>query len=510
MPSSNVRLLPVLKALSKSKKVMMMDSKIQVQVSLDHRRVLRKSSLPLSPPPETFNTLGGRAAIARLIDGLYDRIETDAFLRPAFNHDLVREREKQKRFFEAWLGGDPSYFDAAWPPGLKAVHESVSISHAMAKRWLSHFLAVLGEVAEDPVVLKTIKPYITRLAVGLVNRKTEPVPKEPLRDVGDPRFIPAVQRNDAAGLAALATERPHVFTMHGPKLLLVAALRGKENAAKEILRQGVNVNSVALPPGSDATTDELPMLRITPLCGALANHREVLTKLLLQHGAQYDIFTAAYTGDLDAVQALLDLAPELVDVADPGCDVAHITPLLHAVFAGQFEVARLLLQRGAAVGANSVRMLRAAANRGDEQLVNLLLNAGATPTGIGAGTWVLHATLADKLMAQGASVNDASGRWIGLCCTGNSGHKENSTLARAMLRCGADVAARYKGRTALHCAAKAGFLDVARALLEHGSDVNALDDRGQTPLDEVKHAGKSIDKKPMQRLLITHGAKQSR
>ena len=44
----------------------------------------------------------------------------------------------------------------------------------------------------------------------------------------------------------------------------------------------------------------------------------------------------------------------------------------------------------------------------------------------------------------------------------------------AMLRCGADVMAFYKGRTALHCAAKAGFVYVLEALIEYGGDVNAL------------------------------------
>ena len=84
--------------------------------------------------------------------------------------------------------------------------------------------------------------------------------------------------------------------------------------------------------------------------------------LLVEQSAQYDIFTAAYIGDLDAVQELLDLAPALADARDPGCDVAQVTPLMHAAFAGQFEVARLLLQRGATVGVNSVRLVRAISN----------------------------------------------------------------------------------------------------------------------------------------------------
>jgi ankyrin repeat protein len=245
------------------------------------------------------------------------------------------------------------------------------------------------------------------------------------------------------------------------------------------------------------------MLRITPLCAALASHRESIVELLVLHGAQYDIFTASCLGDLESVRELLDIAPDLADAPDPGCDVAHVTPLMHAVFAGQFEVAQLLLQRGATVGVNSVRLVRAAANRGHEALTDLLLEHGANPAAIGAGAWVMYPTIADKLIAHGANVNHEPGIWIGMCCTGNSGHKENTALARALLRYGADVTALYKGRTALHCAAKAGFINVAEALIEYGSDVNALNERGQTPLDEVADAARE----PMRRLLIAHGAR---
>ena len=68
----------------------------------------------------------------------------------------------------------------------------------------------------------------------------------------------------------------------------------------------------------------------------------------------------------------------------------------------------------------------------------------------------------------------------------------------------------YEGRTALHCAAKAGFVRVAEALIEYGADVNALDDFGRTPLDAVEEAGKSIDREPMRRLLIAHAARHSK
>jgi truncated hemoglobin YjbI/ankyrin repeat protein len=485
---------------------------LPVQTRLDHRGGLGPNVGSLFPPAGTFEALGGREAVARLVDGLYDRIETDPVLRPAFGRDLTGEREKVKLFFEAWFGGEPTYFDEEWRHGLQATHGGISISRGMAGRWIGHFLASLAQAGEDPGIVDCVKPLISRLAMALVNRADEPVPGERLRGStsgADPRFLHHVQRDDAAGIAATAAAHPQVIPRHGPRLLLIAAVRGKARAAEALLRQGVDANAVAMLPGSEASIHRLPMLRITPLCGALARRRDTVVKLLVEHGARYDIFTAACVGDLDALRELLDLAPELADARDPACDVAQVTPLVHAVFAGQLEAAGLLLQRGATVGVNSVRLVRTAANGGHEALTDLLLEHGADPASIGPGAWVMVPAIAEKLLARGADVNQQPGAWVGMCCTGNSGHKENAALARAMLRCGADVEARYGGRTALHCAAKAGFVHVVEALIEYGGNVNALDDRGQTPLDEVETAGRSIDREPVRRLLIAHGARRS-
>ena len=72
---------------------------LSFQPHLDHRDRIGLGSASLFPPPGTFEGIGGRMAIARLVDGLYDRIEKDTLLRPAFNRDLTREREKLKVLF---------------------------------------------------------------------------------------------------------------------------------------------------------------------------------------------------------------------------------------------------------------------------------------------------------------------------------------------------------------------------------------------------------------------------
>ncbi|MFN8440292.1 MAG: ankyrin repeat domain-containing protein [Caldilineaceae bacterium] len=495
-----------------AKKRQMGAMSLPLYACLDHRSRVNQDVAPLTPLPGTFEAFGGRPAIARIINGLYDRIETDSLLRPVFVHNLMDERAKLTSFFEAWLGGAPIYFNKVWPPGLAWVHAGLSISPGMANRWVEHFLAACGDVVTDLSLIEQIKPFVTRLAMMLVNRSDEPLPGEPLRGStlnADPRFLHAVLHDDVASIAEFAKVQPQLLRRHGSRLLLLASVRGKRRAVEELLRQGVEVDMPSLLPGSEMTAHDLPMLPMTPLCGALAKGNEAIVKLLAEHGAQVDIFTAAFVGDCAAVHSLLEQAPELVNATDPASDVAEITPLLHAVSTGQLAVAQLLMQRGANVGKYSARLLQAAANRGHVALSDLLLDHGADPTMIGAGPWVLYPAIADKLVARGASVNHVPGAWIGLCCTGNSGHRENVALVRALLDYGADTAARYKGNSALHCAAKAGFVNVIEALLAHGADVNAPNDRGQTPLDEVERAGKSINREPVRCLLIANGAQHS-
>src|SRR5439155_4955953 len=133
-------------------KKLVQSTPLPLQTGLDHRGGLSPDVASLFPPAGTFQALGGQEAVTRLVDGLYDRFETDPILRPAFSRDLTSEREKVKLFFEAWFGGDPAYFDGEWRHGLKVAHGAVSISRGMAARWIKHFRDSLADAAPDPAL----------------------------------------------------------------------------------------------------------------------------------------------------------------------------------------------------------------------------------------------------------------------------------------------------------------------------------------------------------------------
>ncbi len=153
----------------------------------------------------------------------------------------------------------------------------------------------------------------------------------------------------------------------------------------------------------------------------------------------------------------------------------------------------------------SVRALQRAAARDDVPMVELLLEHGADATLIGVGRWVMHPKLAPILAARGASI-DSTGAWIGHCCTGNQGRKDDPEYVRALLRHGARADARRAlgtlSATALHYAAKAGFSKTIEVLLENGADPRALDSRGATPFDWLDQSAKSVDKAKVRRLLM--------
>jgi hypothetical protein len=141
-------------------------------------------------------------------------------------------------------------------------------------------------------------------------------------------------------------------------------------------------------------------------------------------------------------------------------------------------------------------------------IVAMLLDHGADATTVRAGRWVMHPQLAPMLSRAGARI-DRSGDWIRVSCTGNQGRKDEPEYIAALLRHGARVDDRREtvqmtdgGRaTALHYAAKAGFVKTIEVLLDHGADPEARDDNGLTPLDWLERAALSVDRQAVRRLL---------
>jgi hemoglobin len=454
--------------------------------------------------------IGGNAAVTALIDGLYDGIETDPQLRPLFSRDLTNERQAQKRFFAEWLGGDTAYSDRAHLP-LMHRHDLLPITRMLAERWLGHFFEALDMAVPDVEARRTIADKVRDLAMALVNEGREPsaLRARPhgicLRHKPAIESITLARRGDAAKLRQLVKHAPDVLVSapHAAHLLQLAVLGGRQAVVELLLDAAVDVNK---------PSPIEPLILITPLCAARLKRRDTIETLLLRHGAKEDTFTHAYLGELDRLREDISRDQQSVQAMDPAVDALQITPVHHATAGGRVDALRMLLLRISQTDQpllGGTRAVQTAVARESVAMLVMLLEQGASAASVGAGRWVLHPELAPILARAGASV-DRSGSWIGLACTGNQGRKDEPDYVAALLRHGARVDdKRLTGQgndggraTALHYAAKAGFVKTIRLLLAHGADPNARDDNGFIPVDWVERAAPSVDRQAVRRLLV--------
>jgi ankyrin repeat protein len=326
-------------------------------------------------------------------------------------------------------------------------------------------------------------------------------------------------RGDAAGLGAALAEAPDLLLpSYAAAIMQAAALAGRAEVVRLLLDRGVGADHpFYLPVGVTGLAFERVVF-VTPLCAARMKRRPAVESLLLAAGAHEDVFTSAFLGDLSSLAQMLTTDPGLARATDPAVDVLQITPVEHAVAGGRAAALRLILDHVADPLPGYVRALRGAAAQGRPDMVELLLAHGADATRIGVGRWVLHPELAPLLASRGAAI-DSSGSWIGASCTGNQGRKDDPDYVRALLDYGASANDRRAGdadgatgvralnATALHYAARAGFLRTIEVLLDHGADPDARDSHGRTPLDWLEQAAPSVPQAAVRNLI---GSRQPR
>jgi ankyrin repeat protein len=190
------------------------------------------------------------------------------------------------------------------------------------------------------------------------------------------------------------------------------------------------------------------------------------------------LYYAALCGFHDIAEQLTIKYPQQVNTTGGH----YVSPLGAALNGGHFKIAQLLYELGAEVdvqGRDNRTLLRGASSSGDLEIVQWLLSRSAN----------LTVRDGDKYFG-----------WTSLHAAARYGYVE---ISRLLLQYKADtyVLDDY-GRTPLHLAAECAHVNVARLLLEHGADVNAMDNSRNTPLHSASERG-HLD---IARLLVEHGA----
>lgn len=150
-----------------------------------------------------------------------------------------------------------------------------------------------------------------------------------------------------------------------------------------------------------------------------------------------------------------------------------------------------LVQKLAKAGAEIGVAMRVAASRGDLEVVNSLLQNGASINDTFDGFTPLQLAamrgrteMARWLLLKGAEIDAAGPK--GMPSLHSSIERGHIAVVKLLLASGADVTVRQgdHGVTPLDLAVDGGFIDIMKALIEHGVDVNlACTLRGSPSLD---------------------------
>ncbi|MEO8201530.1 MAG: ankyrin repeat domain-containing protein [Gemmatimonadota bacterium] len=128
-----------------------------------------------------------------------------------------------------------------------------------------------------------------------------------------------------------------------------------------------------------------------------------------------------------------------------------------------------------------------AATAGDVEMVTFLLEHGADPNAAGSysgrtallsATRFGHAGVVDLLLIHGADVTTVDS-YNGQNALGEASTMVNPAIVRSLLAAGARGSFRRLG---FSLDGGAGAREVTRLLVEHGADINEVDDWGRTPL----------------------------
>lgn len=296
------------------------------------------------------------------------------------------------------------------------------------------------------------------------------------------RVLEIAAKGDVEGLQQLLARQPEFLNRrgsHGRTLLWEAVRSGKQPAVTWLVEHGADVNATGRYNGES-------FVQLTPYCAAVYYHRWDVAEYLRSHGAQEDIFRAAYLRNSEQVKQGLSAQPDLINAEDPQDNLYYVPLLSFAVAGGQIDLVKFLLKSGAVVAPYSLQLLSLAAKAGRIDLLDLLLDHHAQVVALGEYYFLNTFTgdILGYLLDHGASPSDKGENGfppLTYLCRADKG--EQPEKVKLLLARHAPVnAVGPKGRTALHYAAAAGFVQVMAILLDHGADYRIQDHHDETPL----------------------------
>ena len=434
---------------------------------------VRHGKAKLGPEASLYERIGAEN-VERLVAAFYARVDSDPVIRPLYGKTLSCAIRGLTDFMTTWLGGPPVYDLPA--ARLRHRHVPFAIDAQARDAWLANMKAAVRDVGIPPAEAGLLLAHLELGANALVN--TGKTPAETPCPTETDRFeawlvekwnrmaeaenlLDAVSRGDLALLRSLLPMRlvPHAVLM--------------SHALVEWLDPGGR---------ADRRFGRRPT-QVKPL--------EVIEFLLDNGNLDCDPDAADDLGRFRHLQAMMEASIGASRMIGP--DSPYHATLWAATrdrFISEVErdqsCVRLLGLRGQT-------LLHDAALVGDAELAAVLVRSGADPDAKEAeGHTPLYRAktgdVARVLLAAGATADVESGPTRGTALH-QAARRGYVSVAQALLDHGATIDSRdAKGETPLRRAVNCRQLQIVRLLVRHGADPRAADRRGVTPLDVVRTA----------------------
>ncbi len=201
-------------------------------------------------------------------------------------------------------------------------------------------------------------------------------------------------------------------------------------------------------------------------------------------------YDAIKNGEREALRELLDATPSLAGTPDPD---SGLSGLMTALYYGQPETADLFIERGV-----TLNQFEAAASGQIDRLQELLEAQPAriddySPDGfqaLGLAAFFGQAEPARWLLERGAQVNMPSQNALRVMPLHSAVAASNLEIARALIDHGADVNAVQNDEfTPLMAAAQNGQMEMIELLLSHDARPDAKRANGQSAADFAREGG---------------------